>query len=99
MNLLDAIESGGRFKRESFDDSLWCHVVPNTYDIPEVRFVNGEAFLPHVGDLCAEDWEVAEREVKVTRDTLLKAYMRAKEKKSFNSASMMFDSLLKELGL
>jgi hypothetical protein len=69
MNIVEAIKSGCKFKRKSYDPDMWCHVTKGTDGCKEVQFVTGQCkrFLPYEGDLLADDWEIQEPNVTITR--------------------------------
>lgn len=60
MNFLEAYKSGKRFRRHG--DWDWC----------DTRLVAGALDIP-VKDVLAEDWEIEEETVTITRSQLMQA--------------------------
>jgi len=81
MTLHEAILTGKRFKREN--DPCWYKLMEGT-----------QCYFFSRADILATDWEVEEKKVTLTKESLLKALKRASE-----SGRMFPLSLMKELGL
>lgn len=63
MTLIEAIKSGRPFRRRSWDDGHWVSVSDD--DI--LRFDDATDFISDVVDMCADDWEIQEPKVEITR--------------------------------
>jgi hypothetical protein len=88
MNIIEAIKSGKRFKRKQWDNlaAIFDYCFYEDY----------KCFLKE--DLLADDWEVEELSVTITRDKLTEAWRNSV---TFNQpfGNLLLDELLKELGL
>lgn len=106
MNLIDAIKSGRRFRRKTWADiepeGNWCHIAKGADGEDEVQFMEGRpTFHAQVLDLTADDWEIEERKVEITKTQLIEAHSNAlKETQGFGVATIGYlTGLLRELGL
>jgi len=63
MNIIEAIKSGKRFRRKAWNIDDW--VSQDRDDLP-LRFTRG--------DVKADDWEVEEKPVTITREQFIAAW-------------------------
>ena len=88
MNIIEAIKSGKRFKRKS-----------------EIAWMSGDQLYNYVkADIIADDWEVEERKVTITRDQLYAALTKAElMQQSLDrfpvGVSSIYEYIAKELGV
>ena len=71
MNLKEAIESGRPFRRPSFPANLWYSYA----NCSAMSRSDGEVYHPDCADICADDWEVQEPTVTITRTQLASAVL------------------------
>lgn len=69
MNIIEAIKSGKRFRRKTYD--IWWDAVIKSYASQTATF----NLMP--ADLIAEDWEIEEEKIEVTKTQLYEAYMNS----------------------
>lgn len=81
MNIIEAVKSGKRFKRKQ-DHKYW-EPMSNFYTL----YLDAIAIL-------ADDWEIDEDKVEITRSQLNAAYTKS----FFEDTLSPFDRLAKELG-
>ena len=74
MNLIDAIKSGRPFRRETWGDDMWAHACADKDGETTVMFTDGTTFQPYVFDLVADDWEIQEQSITITRSEFLNAF-------------------------
>lgn len=82
MNIIEAIKSGKRFKRQHWEVFLYSQ---GDYNFPS-------------SDILADDWEVEDQAVMVTREQLEAAWREVIGWNEPNGAST-FEAISKELGL
>lgn len=91
MNIIEAMKSGKRFRRKEGDG--WFFAV--TDFIPTAGPSIGRVVIER-HDLLADDWEVEEKKVEITKDTLANAYV-ASHGNTYDIK--MIDRMAKNLGL
>ena len=98
MNIIDAIKSGRPFKRSGWDDSMWCQVEENNEGCEAIFFVTtvgtlSREFLSYKDDLCADDWEVQEDGITLTKSQVRKALRDATGTVNIAKERKLFDLL------
>ncbi len=79
MNLIDAVKSGRPFKRQKWGAAMWLsmrsfeedgviHTVPTAFPNPR-----GNEYIFSAEDILADDWEIQETEVRITRSQFWEA--------------------------
>lgn len=86
MNVIEAIKSGKRFRRKSWNIDDW--VSQDRDDLP-LRL--------NRGDVKADDWEIEERPVTITLSQFFEAWQKATAKS--HELVYLGDILASELGL
>ncbi len=77
MRLHEAIESGRPFRRKGWnlDESMWCHAAPHRDGGEIIQFIEGRPeFHAFRADLVADDWEIQEPTVTITRTQFYDAF-------------------------
>lgn len=98
MNIIEAIKSGRRFRHKlwrGYDDNDWADPVEVMSDIM-VKLT-----MP-VGALIADDWEVEQTSVTITRDDFDAAWRRAldvSENMQITTQHYLYELVVRELGL
>jgi hypothetical protein len=59
MNIIEAIKSGGRFRRKG--ETSWYSAISDNYPLINISAISRENFL-------ADDWEIDDGTVKITRE-------------------------------
>lgn len=96
MNIIEAVKSGKRFRRKSVP-YVW-HSEDKFYCLPGLQ-ATGLWSTEHTlskEDLTADDWEIEEKKVEITKSQLTDAYFRSTKK---NDGLFSIVYLARELGL
>ncbi len=102
MTLIEAVKSGKRFRRTpgkcphvSLDEICTCR------EWYENRNDRGYRLLFKPTDILADDWEIEEARVTITRADLERAFVRASNEcnHTYLKAGELFDWMVRELGL
>jgi len=89
MNLIDAIKSGKRFRRSSW------HALRDW-----VRPISNMCLSIPVDDILADDWEIEQTSVTITRDQLLRAYIDAGKTDDVKHGRIdLIHATMKQIGL
>ena len=97
MNIIDAIKSGRRFRRKAWSKSkckeqrkTWLEISHDTDEILKGDY----RYSPSKEDALADDWEIEEQTVTITRKQLEKAFWST----NGVSPNAVFSFLAGELG-
>lgn len=92
MMLIEAIKSGRKFRHKNSE--IWLYV----NDREEIYAEIGSCFIT-AKDILAEDWEIQEKKIEITRDQLAKAWdNHSPQAMSESWEPAFFDDICKELG-
>lgn len=97
MNLIEAVKSGKRFRRRSWSREFKINDIPNGWHgpvYPDMCLV-AERF----DDLIADDWEIEEKRVEVTRKSLGDAIWKGFAIIPLSADLKCFNEICRELGL
>jgi hypothetical protein len=95
MNLIEAIKSGKKYRRKDKYCGLWLTPPDVITDLDPVY----EVLL---SDILAEDWEVEQTPVTITRDDFDAAWRRAldvSENMEITTPYYLYELVVRELGL
>lgn len=84
MNIIEAVKSGKRFKRKSWDGP-WC----TKDDVSALSLQSWE--------ILADDWEVEEKKVEITAEILRAHMLECQQDRRFSQWA--FQTLARSLGL
>lgn len=71
MNIIEAIKSGKKFKRPCFPWQNWLYI-PALSKI--IHRVDGAHYHCDIDDILADDWEIEEEKITITRSQLEEAW-------------------------
>lgn len=98
MTILEAIKSGKPFRRKIHSCGGASAMLCNCKDWRENRQDSGWTYAIKANDILADDWEVEEKRVEITRGQLHSAFLR-QPKLSCADIIELFPLIAKELGL
>ena len=92
MNIIEAVKSGKPFRRKDWDKTV--RTFPNNED---------RAMMYQIGkhDILADDWEIKEEKIELTKDQIKKALMdnvRHKQDLADLTVIIALDKIFKQLG-
>ena len=100
MNIIEAIKSGRNFRRASFPNQRWFSYKGESkimgFDFEENR---RDFYQPDKLDIIADDWEIEEKKVEITRQTLKDAFEDADWDAQVPNRMSFLDGVAKRLGL
>lgn len=70
MTIQEAIKNGKRFKRPCFPRQNWMYIPKGCVQITRI---DGVPYTLDITDLLADDWEVEEEKIELTRTQFFKA--------------------------
>lgn len=101
MNIIEAFKSGKPFKRKSVSDSL--SIATANYFQPLEGDLNDEYFKGvfynfSVADILADDWEVLDKQITITRYEFWQAVLKAQKSGSGDPETLPY-RIAKNLGV
>lgn len=92
MTLIEAIKSGKRFRRS---DTLWLDVLQNA--IVMTNFPDKPRFKFDINDIIADDWEIEEEKIEITKIEAEKA-LRGLRLNILETEMIFVTDILRRLG-
>lgn len=94
MTIIEAVKSGKRFRRQTWVEDQWCSLDEGLLFIEDSRTKTTSDRI-HISEILADDWEVQEEKIEITKAQLANALNAINERRD---GTWDFTELYQELG-